>query len=387
MDSETTRMGRIAEYARYYPGLCIPREDAEARSHLTPTFLQRVFDVTDQQHLLAYLRGQVWNNAYRTHFWLHGPLHKFTLHLATTTRVDEHGLCIMQESVARGAEKPRMACSLHSCVACHLHTLSPTETTVLCELMCAIMENEDARGCLLEVDLLRSMTEKCQGDGDLLSKVLDVFLLGRVTDFPLAFLMAERTVHELLLHSTSASLWEKEDSADGSHLRKCLSFLETLAACVEWHAFLTEWVVALSLYGWPISFGRLVANMLSTPSVQLLLELKRRDKLALLIRAAHRYVTQTSDASWCVSHRRLRTAWPTQFALVLNCPAANTVPSSVHECPITLQKCANPVVASDGHTYERDALLRYMSDNVVAVSPMTKVQLMPMVFDNFAIRT
>ena len=43
-------------------------------------------------------------------------------------------------------------------------------------------------------------------------------------------------------------------------------------------------------------------------------------------------------------------------------------------CPITLQPCVHPVVASDGHTYERDALLEHLARNG-ARSPVTREPL------------
>lgn len=45
------------------------------------------------------------------------------------------------------------------------------------------------------------------------------------------------------------------------------------------------------------------------------------------------------------------------------------------QCPLTLEKMVDPVIASDGHSYERAALVRLISSN--AVSPLTREKLNP----------
>ena len=46
-----------------------------------------------------------------------------------------------------------------------------------------------------------------------------------------------------------------------------------------------------------------------------------------------------------------------------------------YTCPITLESCAEPVVASDGHTYERMAIVRHMLAPGQTLSPMTRERL------------
>ena len=78
-----------------------------------------------------------------------------------------------------------------------------------------------------------------------------------------------------------------------------------------------------------------------------------------------------------LDHRRdlrghLRRHWPAATQpLALGAVAAR---ADAPECPITLQPCAHPVVASDGHAYERDALLRHLVANG-PTSPLTRQPL------------
>ena len=67
--------------------------------------------------------------------------------------------------------------------------------------------------------------------------------------------------------------------------------------------------------------------------------------------------------------------WPDTLHPILYsgspCPAL--VPITSYCCPITLCECTDPVVASDGHTYERDAILRILL--TTGESPITRAQL------------
>ena len=61
-------------------------------------------------------------------------------------------------------------------------------------------------------------------------------------------------------------------------------------------------------------------------------------------------------------------------------------------CPITCCKMKNPVVASDGHSYERAALVRYISGRLLAgdavISPLTREPLFPYVLiQNITLRS
>lgn len=68
---------------------------------------------------------------------------------------------------------------------------------------------------------------------------------------------------------------------------------------------------------------------------------------------------------------------------------ANLEPSGDILCPITMEKMVNPVIASDGHTYERDAIQDWISGaraGTVALSPLTREPLAPTLIPNHAMR-
>lgn len=389
-------MTRVVRFAREHRHTSVRRlvdlvaDDDDLSACLPRALLERLFDATSQRRLRECLRANVWPDAHRTQFWIHNPLEHFALHLATT-RADVHGIRILHDSLEEGAAPERMACNVHSCLARHMYVFTTEEASALCRLLAAIADDEQGRACLVDVELFRGLSMRGRESNDLCATILDVFLRSKVTAVPHALLMAEHSAHRLLSDFANVPrLADEPEEEEGApvHLWRALRFLEGLAARMEWHAHLSEWVVHLSRYGWPPPFGRLVANMLSTPSVQFVVDMERHGRLALLIRMAHSHVAALRDEAWRIVRGRLRMIWPSRFAAVLNLPdVCKVVAATAYECPITLQPCVHPTVASDGHTYERDALLRLMVETEEARSPVTKARLACVIFENYAVCT
>ena len=55
-------------------------------------------------------------------------------------------------------------------------------------------------------------------------------------------------------------------------------------------------------------------------------------------------------------------------------------------CPITQDKMADPVVASDGHSYEREAIMKVVGPTGNHVSPLTREPLSSHIYANVALR-
>ena len=84
----------------------------------------------------------------------------------------------------------------------------------------------------------------------------------------------------------------------------------------------------------------------------------------------------------------LRRHWPAQAAKHAKVAKHAKAPHAEEQpepactgdcCPITLEPFVCAVVASDGRTYERDALMRHMAMNGV-VSPLTRAPLEYMLY-------
>lgn len=132
---------------------------------------------------------------------------------------------------------------------------------------------------------------------------------------------------------------------------------------------------------WGAHLGRLVALLLDTPCVCFVVYLDRIRQLTPLV---HRAATHTAP-HWDLVRARLRAAYPARVDEILDARDVHT-PATEATCPITLAPMAFPVVASDGHTYERDALLAHLVRNGF-VSPLTRAALLGEVYPNYALHS
>lgn len=62
-------------------------------------------------------------------------------------------------------------------------------------------------------------------------------------------------------------------------------------------------------------------------------------------------------------------------AIEMQCSHVLAPPSQVFHCPITHELFVDPVLAADGHTYERDAIQRHFNQHRIARSPMANTNL------------
>lgn len=62
--------------------------------------------------------------------------------------------------------------------------------------------------------------------------------------------------------------------------------------------------------------------------------------------------------------------WPDRFGPAFDASWTRATPSTDRECPITLEPMVYPVIASDGHVYECDAILTHLLAN--NMSPLTR---------------
>lgn len=384
---------RVQRYAFSYAHTPDDMPDKEVLSYITDPLVEELHKWEDRETLHYFLSKNVWPCDVRTLFWNSGTLFKYCESL-TPHRLDFHGIHILRDSILHGAEKDRMAISLADCLEdAELSRLG--NFPLLCELLCELVTDAAASDIILNDKMCESLAEQMRkGDAEI-QGVLSVFLEAETLSYRKCHFVALMAAHALITDFTRVPHIEKYP-----HLKACLRFLEHLAVCAEWHTLLSDWVLSLSRYGWPPFLGTLLLHMLSTTSVAFLIALHNGDKLDLLIRRAHEHAEtmachvrngdseiQRSFAPWTTVQGRLRFLWPARFSEVLGVPShGDTAPTTNYECPITLQRCVHPVVASDGHTYERDALLEYIAAHKVPLSPMTKAPLSFHVYENFALR-
>lgn len=363
-------------------------EDWDVASLLPRSTLRSLFHPPDASALLVFLRNRVWTNRHRALFWLEAPLDRFCYTLAVGPGpLTLDAVLVLVESLARGADEERLAASLHAMlnVPSVVEELAPPVLVEVCALVATLMGRAGAREAIGSFGLLRRFGKALVWEDAstapepvVAAAVLRIFVAGQVTC--LAASDAAEGAARVLDRNPSPEVARREDH------RLALALLEALSTRAEWHTVLKRWVVSLAREEWPHCYAALVANMLRTPSVEFLLLLRERRKLAGLVR-----VCLARGGEWEAVLSALRAAWPEEVDAALG--ATDPVKKEAEggggvRCPITLDRCVHPVVASDGHTYERDALLRLMAEGGEAVhplSPVTREPLLPFLYRNRAV--
>lgn len=307
-----------------------------------------------------YVHGQVWSSLTRTVFFLQQPLEHALMDIAAAPeKACEHDtLCFrfLCEALDAQASAARIACGL----AVPLAKISSRvkRLACYCNVLRRMFEDPAARPLMLVPELFEGLATRVKEDAcivETLAVLSDNIMLAPVADACATVLVCD----VLGQHVTPPS--------------PMLRFLEECAKGAQLRQRLVPRVVAMKRHGWPPAMGVLVGRMLSDTSIEFVLRLHEEHGLPLLIRCAH------TNASWNAARDGLCRHWPGKVAEVLNRVEPTRDPTN-YECPITLVACTRPVVASDGHVYERDALVQHMATNGMW-SPLTKETLAHHVYD------
>ena len=318
--------------------------------------------------LLNYVRREVRPHRLRTLFFVQAPLDRAVL---TVESGELPALVCM--AVDMGADVPRLACGVTPMFVRAAAVVDDVAT--LCAAVVRLATT--ARDLVAEEELFAKLAARMRPNAYVVH-VVDVVRACDVYDDRIAAVVT-KCARFLVSEFTRVQHLDKEP-----HLKAALDFLTTCAARNDyWRTVLVPHVAAMARHGWPSAFVPLLTAMLSDPSVELLLTLEKSHRLAHLIRRAHDAVVE--HPAWKVVGNLLQRHWPGRVAEVLNAPDAPTRdPTQVCTCAITLDVIMHPVVASDGHTYERDALLRHMCQNG-RFSPLTKETLHFALYENRAV--
>lgn len=134
---------------------------------------------------------------------------------------------------------------------------------------------------------------------------------------------------------------------------------------------------------WPKSLLVIALTMLESSPVCMVLELQRMDALKRFRDQVKKYndaLGMPGSVQDRVCHDIiliLERIWPSKMKSSVGGEATTTT-MSLHSCPITLERCNDPVIASDGHIYERDAIMCHMTSSMR--SPLTRESLKPILF-------
>ena len=324
----------------------------------------------DASSLLDFLKADVFNDMCATVFWLGSPFN--LLCQRSMTRVNRCSFEIIYESLLRGANIERTSCNVHAILKHHCSQLDKEELLLACKILSFCVQKSVGRSLLHDPSLFRKLSERMTENNLFLLAIVNVFLDGEIFDVHSAVVAVEN-VGRMFVFTRIDNHHAEE------HVQKSILLYENISKDVRWHDFICKWVCDLWRQNWPLAFVNVLSNMLGTESVQFIIELARLNKLNILIRAANK-----EDSNWKRVKDKLRQKWPLRVSEVLN--DSSTVQDAEATsvcCPITQSPCVNPVVASDGHTYEKDAIMQHMS--CCLKSPITKQPLTYFLFENYSI--
>lgn len=340
------------------------------------------------EHYYCYVEQKVLTVPARAAFYAQAPFDELVLRLRACPHdllsPDSHVFPCIFGALTAGASVSRLACGL-------LPTLTKIVSATaqlrdLVKLMSIFAVDDASRPMLHDSDLFFGLSRRVHDDDD------------------------DGTVLQQIVHLTTCSCIYDTLDIVAPIVDQCAIFLDRiLVGCVDiptralpaldilercayklaWRARLVPYILILSRHGWLASaFGILLSHMLSDASVELVLRLHVAMRLDALVFACERHIVEASmhQLSWRTVRGHLRRQWPN----IIKKHVTNTTTSIVCTCPITHDACRHPVVSSDGHTYERDALLTHMThsmkqNNGVALSPMTREVLDWNLYENRAV--
>lgn len=333
---------------------------------------------------VLYVSNEVLSHPIRRAFYLKQPFDHYIIRLrASPKHLEEAGNVypFLLHVVDAGAPIDRVAAGLMPTIIENITSTNFLEAT--CHFLQRMASDTLTRPMLLCPRLMESLARRARGYH--MKHVANLLLThGDLWGDPVLLLPVLRECAGVLL-CESIRIHRLQEHP---HLLAGLRLLSVCASVAIGRRLLMLHVVALGRHGWPVAFGVLLSNMLTGTSVELIFHLHLRGTLQSLIRAAHSPSCRDAEA-WDVVRAHLRRHWPAHVDFVMNLTddASQIEVTSPLVCPITLQPCRDPIVASDGHTYERDALMQHLTTQRVMISPLTKQPLEYHLFTNYAGRS
>jgi hypothetical protein len=277
-----------------------------------------------------------------------------------------------------GASAERMACSLFPTLA--TLTLITPYIDELCMFLHRLGRDKKAQEMLASHCLIQNLSRRFskRRAKDIIGMIIQSKMY---TDILLVYPIIKSCVELLYYEASNVHRIIGDDNYD--YIKVALDMLIHATSVTQTKVLLIPDVIYLSRHGWMTQYGEFICNMLSGKSIQFIMELEKTGQLVSLIRKSFSVAPEEHGAvPWISIREMLRMQWPSRVALVMNEASFEEPSVTTTTCPITLQPIVHPVVASDGHTYEREALMQHLIQNGM-VSPLTKQVLDYNLFPNY----
>jgi len=223
--------------------------------------------------------------------------------------------------------------------------------------------------------------------------VVPVFVEGKISDIQMSMFAAEYILDFFVRDCTYIGFTYDIDTVNVKppHTRYFFDFFDLLSENKAWIPLLSEWIPRLSKFGWPALFGKMICNIIKTPSVAFVVNMEKQGKLDDLMYSCYQHsLNGIHQEYWKDALRYLKETWPERVVSFISTVFKEEIPRSdfvsTHECPITMQGCTHPVIATDGHTYDRNAIMGYMTKSTHFISPITRESMELYLVNNYALR-
>ena len=295
-------------------------------------------------------------------FFASGPVDVFLArHLMTTDKLECAGnvFPLLRDMVLAGVPVERVATAVMPSI--NFVAGSTPHIEDLCSFLELVVHGSTTRVYLHDTVLLENLARQMMGPtiGPILALVRDAAVLDD------AACVALPVVRKACRMLGSGSWAWADGGAHDDRLHALVQF--ATAAAPTLHGVVAPYAVELLSRAVVPPFTALYEALLRGPSVQFAVLCHRRGRLGRL---------RDTPAL----RRALGQQWPSAVACA-HTPGEQGASAVV--CPITLAACVHPVVASDGHTYERDAIVTHLTHSRRSPNPNA-----PLTFDllpNYAV--
>ena len=337
----------------------------------------------DGEFLYRFIDKNIWVHSVRTAFFLQYPMDFTLMRMTSHDKVDIHAIRFLNGALMYGADPTRIALVIVPFFA-RILPLIVNKPLVggMANVLRRLGEMDDInRELLMDPRLLRELSMCMISSANLCDIVEFAHALVGACD--------DTSALKYILVAGVTCLTSSARTIDRPTETTLFKFMTSLANIgMQWEPFLADACVKFARKGWPVESAHLVKALIQGSSVYLLVKLARSNLLHTLYetlsmdkREKNCPITEEERQLWSDVLTILDSKWPQMGVCIEN----KEGPVTMYICPITLSGCHDPVVASDGHTYERKSILQHMVQNGMC-SPMTKQTLNYHLFPNWALQ-
>lgn len=329
-------------------------EDAALADALEPVLVGLANPALGFDAYERLLRTRVLPDARLVAFFANGPLDvSFANHLRCH-RVEcavKNVFSLFCDMVHAGVPLERLALVVMP-MATTISAMTPFAAD-LCRFVHMVATDVQTRAYVLDHVLIENLAR--QTEKGIALRLVSIAQTARLLEDPTLALPVVRRISMVLVRTT---LWRDADV--DAWVGPLVEFLTNAVASSA--SVVVPYAVDLVRRGPVGCFAQLYEALLGARSVEFVVLCHRRGVLPQL-------VAITTAPEFAAARAALARQWP---ATVADAGETSPTPCSI-ECPITLAPCVHPVVASDGHTYERDAIITHLTTSMV--SPITNQTL------------